>query len=62
MGSGQDGLGVAMQPGLALQLFKRAAAMGDPEAQGQMGVRFALGLQHQESWGVHGIVAFGEVR
>jgi hypothetical protein len=50
-----------MQPMLALELFRLAASMGDPEAQGQMGVRFALGLQYLHSWGPSGIVSFGEV-
>ncbi|KAF5835281.1 hypothetical protein DUNSADRAFT_7606, partial [Dunaliella salina] len=56
----QDGLGVPMRAHLALELFRLAAAKGDPEAQGQMGVRYALGLQHQASWEAEGVAEFGE--
>lgn len=58
----QDGFGTEPNAQLALELFRIAAAQGDPEAQGQMGVRYALGLQDASSWDAYGIVAFGEVR
>eukprot|EP00983_Pelagomonas_calceolata_P114451 1160095-Pelagomonas_calceolata.AAC.4 len=57
----QDGLGIPVRADLALELFRLAAAKGDPEAQGQMGVRYALGLQHQTSWEAEGVAEFGEV-
>lgn len=37
---------------LSLQLFRRAAELGDPEAHGEMGVRSSFGLQSDStaSW------------
>ena len=39
------GEGVAVDTAIAHDLFKRAAELGDPDAQADMGVRFSLGLQ-----------------
>lgn len=57
----QEGYGADADARLALALFSRAADLGDPEAQGQMGVRYALGVHRLEAWDAHGIVEFGEV-
>jgi hypothetical protein len=35
---------------LALELFRRAADLGDPQAQGMMGMRMAVGLHHYGSF------------
>ncbi|KAL6764024.1 hypothetical protein V8C86DRAFT_2480771 [Haematococcus lacustris] len=55
-----EGWGCQQDAQLALELFRRAAALGEPEAQGQMAMRYALGLQYQDSWDEAGIVQFGE--
>ena len=39
------GEGVTADPAIAHDLFKRAAELGDPDAQADMAVRYALGLQ-----------------
>jgi hypothetical protein len=57
----QDGYSSPGNAVLALELFRAASSRGDPEAQGQMGVRYALGLQSREAWDERGIAAFGEV-
>ncbi|GFR40754.1 hypothetical protein Agub_g1365, partial [Astrephomene gubernaculifera] len=56
----QDGLGVSPDLRLSLELFRAAAAAGDPEAHGAMGVRLALGLDGADSWDAEGIVGFGQ--
>eukprot|EP00798_Chlamydomonas_sp_ICE-L_P007836 gene7836-1036_t len=56
----QDGFGCTRDFKLALALFRLASDGGDPEAQGQMGLRFATGLHTAESWDESGIRAFGE--
>lgn len=58
----QEGFGIEPDARLALELFRHAASLGDPEGQVQMGMRYALGLQDQSSWDAGGIVAFGQVR
>ena len=57
----QDGWGCVPNYRLSLELFRKAADLGDPEAQGQMGLRYALGLHQQSAWDAHGIHQFGEV-
>ncbi|MEW5301820.1 MAG: hypothetical protein WDW36_004655 [Sanguina aurantia] len=56
----QDGQGVSQNARLALELFRESAALGDPEAQGEMGVRYAMGLQRPSAWDSKGMVGFGE--
>lgn len=58
----KDGEGVDPHQALATLLFRHAAECGDPQAQGQMGLRHTLGLQDLSAWDKDGIVAFGEVR
>lgn len=53
---------MAQNARLALELFREAAALGDAEAQGEMGVRYSMGLQHPSAWDHKGIVGFGEVQ
>ena len=50
-----------MNQRLSVALLKRASELGDPEAQGQMGLRYSLGLQDPLSWGQDGIIGFEEV-
>ena len=57
----QDGYGVDMHQRLSVALLKRASELGDPEAQGQMGLRYSLGLQDPLSWGQDGVIGFEEV-
>jgi hypothetical protein len=57
----QDGFGTDRDTQLALELFRHAAELGDPEAQGQMAMRYSLGLQYLSSWDEDGIVIFGQV-
>ncbi|KAG1672527.1 hypothetical protein FOA52_002836 [Chlamydomonas sp. UWO 241] len=56
----RDGEGADRHARLATCLFARAADLGDPEAQGQMGMRYAFGLHSADAWDRDGIVAFGE--
>mmetsp|Transcript_12326 Transcript_12326/g.26616 ORF Transcript_12326/g.26616 Transcript_12326/m.26616 type:complete len:777 (-) Transcript_12326:145-2475(-) len=56
----RDGFGVEQHHVLSLELFRRASNLGDPEAQGQMGMRYALGLQEASSWDESGIKSFGQ--
>ena len=46
---------------LALELYRLAAAAGEPGAQGAMGMRYAYGLHEASAWHEDGIAAFGEV-
>lgn len=46
----QRGSGVEVNHQLALELFRRAADLGDPQAQGVMGMRMAVGLHHYGSF------------
>ena len=62
MPSLQDGHGVDINLRLSTALFKGAADLGDPEAQGQMGLRLTLGLQDPLAWSNDGILEFREVR
>lgn len=57
----QSGKGVDVNHRLSLELFRRAAELGDPEAQGQLGMRFAVGLQHHESVEGSSIQQFAKV-
>ncbi len=57
----QLGKGVEANQQLSLELYRRAAELGDPEAQGQMGVRHAFGLQHAQSVDGAAIREFGQV-
>lgn len=43
------GEGVAVDAAIAHDLFKRAAELGDPDAQADMAVRYSLGLQPTSS-------------
>lgn len=43
------GEGVAVDAAIAHDLFKRAAELGDPDAQADMAVRYSLGLQPYSS-------------
>lgn len=47
---------------LALSLFKRAADLGDPEAHGQMGLRYATGLARPDNVEGASIKHFDAVR
>lgn len=47
---------------LALELFRRAADLGDPQAQGVMGMRMAVGLHHYGSFEGASIRMFVPVR
>jgi TPR repeat protein len=62
MPSLQDGYGVDINLRLSTALFKEASDLGDPEAQGQMGLRLSLGLQDPHAWSNDGIAEFKEVR
>lgn len=46
----QRGSGVEVNHKLALELFRRAADLGDPQAQGMVGMRMAVGLHHYGSF------------
>jgi TPR repeat protein len=56
------GRGVDANHRLSLALFKRAADLGDPEAHGQMGLRYATGLAGPESVEGGAIKHFDAVR
>ena len=58
----QDGFGLDLNQRLSAALFRRASELGDAEAQGQMGLRYTLGLQDPAAWGQEGVLAFEEVR
>ena len=58
----QDGFGLDLNQRLSAALFRRASELGDAEAQGQMGLRYTLGLQDPAAWGLEGGLAFEEVR
>jgi hypothetical protein len=47
---------------LSLELLRRAADLGDPQAQGMMGMRAAVGLSHLGSFEGASIRHFGLVR
>lgn len=57
----QRGQGVEVNHKLSLELFRRAAELGDPEAQGMMGARMAVGLHHYNSFDGASIRHFGPV-
>lgn len=46
---------------LSTALLRRASELGDPEAQGQMGLRLSLGVQDPASWDRDGIAEFQQV-
>lgn len=46
---------------LSTALLLRASELGDPEAQGQMGLRLSLGVQDPASWDRDGIAEFQQV-
>lgn len=58
----QSGRGVDTDMRLALSLFKRAADLGDPEAHGQMGLRYATGLARPDNVEGASIKHFDAVR
>lgn len=58
----QRGSGVEVNHQLALELFRRAADFGDPQAQGMMGMRMAVGLHHYGSFEGASIRMFVPVR
>jgi TPR repeat protein len=58
----QRGSGVDVNHQLSLELFRRAAELGDPQAQGMMGMRMAMGLHHYGSFEGASIRQFGPVR
>lgn len=58
----QLGAGVAADQRLSLELYRRAAELGDAEAQGKMGMRYALGLHNTSSFEGAAIKRFGQVR
>jgi hypothetical protein len=47
---------------LSLELFRRAAELGDPEAQGALAMRMAFGLHHSNSFEGSSVRHFGRVR
>jgi TPR repeat protein len=58
----QRGKGVDVNHKLSLELFRRAAELGDAEAQGAMAMRMAFGLHHSNSFEGSSIRHFGRVR
>jgi hypothetical protein len=60
--SAQRGVGVEVSHRLSLELFRRAAELGDPQAHGAMGMRMAWGLHHPYSFEGASIRLFGPVR
>lgn len=54
----QLGRGVEQHQQLALQLLRAASQMGDAEAQGLMGMRYAYGLHNAASVGVSSVLSF----
>lgn len=58
----QKGSGVDVNHKLSVELFRRAAELGDPEAQGMMGMRMAVGLHHFGSFEGASIRMFVPVR
>lgn len=58
----QRGSDVDVNHKLSLELFRRAADLGDPEAQGMMGMRMAVGLHHYGSFEGSSIRMFVPVR
>jgi TPR repeat protein len=54
----QLGRGVEQHQQLALQLLRAASQMGDAEAQGLMGMRYAYGLHNTASVGVSSVLSF----
>lgn len=57
----QRGRAVEVNHKLSLELFRRAAELGDPQAQGMMGMRMAVGLHHYHSFKGASIRQFGPV-
>lgn len=57
----QRGKGVDVNLRLSLELFRRAAELGDAEAQGAMAMRMAFGLHHPNSFEGASIRHFGKV-
>lgn len=57
----QMGKGTETDHRLSLELFSRAAGLGDPEAHGQMGLRYAVGLAHPNNVQGAAIKRFDEV-
>lgn len=55
----QRGKGVDVNHKLSLELFRRAAELGDAEAQGAMAMRMAFGLHHSNSFEGSSIRHFG---
>ncbi|KAF6264686.1 hypothetical protein COO60DRAFT_1634287 [Scenedesmus sp. NREL 46B-D3] len=55
----QRGKGVDVNHKLSLELFRRAAELGDAEAQGVMAMRMAFGLHHSNSFEGSSIRHFG---
>ncbi|KIY99497.1 hypothetical protein MNEG_8460 [Monoraphidium neglectum] len=56
----QMGRGVEPDHRLSLELFKKAADLGDPEAHGQMGLRHSVGLARPENLQGSSILRFDE--
>jgi TPR repeat protein len=54
------GRGVEPDHRLSLELFKKAADLGDPEAHGQMGLRHSVGLARPENLQGSSILRFDE--
>lgn len=54
----RDGYIVDSHHQLSAALFVWASELGDPEAQGQMGLRYSLGLQDPSVWDKDGITTF----
>ena len=46
---------------LALRFFRRAAELGDPEAHGEMGVRYTYGLQDESTVAADQLVRYTKV-
>jgi TPR repeat protein len=57
----QRGKGVDVNHKLSLELFRRAAELGDAEAQGAMAMRMAFGLHHSNSFEGSSVRHFGRV-
>jgi len=57
----QRGRAVEVNHKLSLELFRRAAELGDPQGQGMMGMRMAVGLHHYHSFEGASIRQFGPV-
>lgn len=57
----QRGKGVEVNYRLSLEFYRRAADLGDPEAQGAMAMRVAYGLHHPNSFDGASLRHFGRV-